>query len=208
MKYLKLFEENNIKQQPFFISKNDRLFVSDEFAKYIAQDISSYLIDIRDDFFGNVKNTYNSIINGKSHIWTTFKERVLNTNVKVFWSKNGLGENYVMNVRIYRYGDSYLNNESGKFKYYIGGISGDSEMHGKNMIRATRQCNINLIKKYFPIFEHIPYAHKKLQETPFFDVIKDSVKENPKLSKYLNEIDYPQDFSDFILRQQINKYNL
>ena len=152
MRHIKLFEEINIKQQPFFLSKTDRLYVSDDFAKYIAKDVPNHLIDRRDDFFNDVKRTYTT----KSGTLTTFKVRMTNTNITVTWSKNGMRNTYAMSIYIYRRGDSYLNNESGKFKYYIGGASGDSEMHGKNMIRATRQCNINLIKKFFPIFEHIP----------------------------------------------------
>lgn len=205
MKYLKLFEEIDIKQQPFFLSKGDRLYVSDDFAKYMARDVPEHLKDRRDDFFGGVRKTYH-MKNGKT--WTSFKERMTNTNIKVAWSKGGLRDTYAMSIYIYRRGDDYLKNESGKFKYYIGGTSGDSEMHGKNMIRGTRQCNINVIKKFFPIFEYIPYAHKKLQENTFFDVIKNAVEEKPELAKYLTEGDYPKDYQDFLIQQQTELYNL
>lgn len=198
MKYLKLFEEIIIKQQPFYLS-NDRLYVSDDFAKYMARDVPEHLISRRDDFFSGIKTTYKN--------WTNFKEKMTNTNIRVRWSKNGLKNFYVMSIYIYRR-DNYLNNESGKFKYYIGGASGDSQMHGKNMIRSTMQCNINVIKKFFPIFEHISYAHKKLQENTFFDVIKNAVEESPELAKYLTEGDYPKDYQDFLIQQQAELYNL
>lgn len=96
----------------------------------------------------------------------------------------------------------------GNYNYYIDGNSGDYEMYGKNMIRATKQSIINVIKKFFPIFKYIPYAYKKLEENLFFDVIKNTIKEKPELAKYLNEGDYPKDYEDFLIQLQMNKYNI
>jgi len=212
MKYLKLFEEVSMKQQPFYL-KNDTLYISNDFAEYITQDVSKHLQDRRDDFFGGVKNNFfggvkktYSTTNGNPHIWTSYKERMTNTNIRIRWSKGGFSNAFAMNIYIYRC--NTISTESGKFQYYIGGASGSSEMHGKNMIRATRQCNINLIKEFFPIFKHIPYAHKKLQINSFFDVIKNAVSEKPELAKYLTEGDYPKDYENFLIRQQTDLYNL
>lgn len=41
-------------QQPFFL-KYGRLYISDNFAKYITKDLSGYLKSKRDDFFSDIK---------------------------------------------------------------------------------------------------------------------------------------------------------
>ncbi len=203
MKHLKLFEDINIKQQPFWLS-GDKLYVSDYFAKYIAKDVPEYNKKSNDDFFNNVKTSYTSpnfFGSGKSHTWESYVEKFARTNVIVRWR-----DIYAMNIIIK--GRIDRKNDSGQFHHYIGGSSGDSSMHGKNMIRATRTCNINLIIKYFPIFNYIKNAHKKLQSDKFFDVIKNAIIENPKLKKYITEGDYPKDYDDFLIHLKTDLYNL
>jgi hypothetical protein len=196
-------EKINCNQQPFYLRNTDRLLISDDFAKFITKDVTVHDMTRNIIFFNNTRHTRTYQWNNKPSTYTRYDERMATTGFSVRWNRGGSGFNYAMTIYIYRVNEQ--TNDSGKFQYYIGGRSGDSEMFGKNMIRATRQCNINLIKKYFPIFNHIKYAHKKLQTDTFYDVIKKSIQENPKLDKYLSNSDVPKEIKvklNHILRKE------
>jgi hypothetical protein len=180
MKYLKYFENNIINQQPFYLS-GDYLFISDDMAKLLTPNYSklksiyknkgvlNYINQEQIDFYNNEKDDKGF-----------YKARNINTQIKVRYDNM-----YAMTIFIKRRG-GILENNYGKFQYFIGGNSGDSDMHGKNMIRATRECNYNLMIKYYPIVEYIEnfYNRLKYREKGFIDIIKDSIDKDIMLVKY------------------------
>lgn len=209
MKYLKNFEqikkfENKIKQQPFYLKGSDRLYISDELAKKITPTISDkkgtdfndFIYQKNVDFLKNTKYDYKS---SSGHIHNIFVSKNVSTGIKVRFNRI-----YSMSIFIKR-GTNH-NNEFGKFQYYIGGISGDSEMHGKNMVRATRECNLNFIIKLYPIVKYINNFYKKLKNEPFFDIIKNEIIKNNQLVRYMPlELENDNDISPII---SLFKYNL
>ena len=180
MKYLKYFENNIINQQPFYLS-GDYLFISDDMAKLLTPNYSklksiyknkgvlNYINQEQIDFYNNEKDDKGF-----------YKARNINTQIKVRYDNM-----YAMTIFIKRRG-GILENNYGKFQYFIGGNSGDSDMHGKNMIRATRECNYNLMIIYYPIVEYIEnfYNILKSREKGFLEIIKDSLSKDIILAKY------------------------
>lgn len=176
MKYIKSFENLSIKQEPFFLSKGDYLYVSDEFAHSISPDsktlkkvykknqnwIIHELQKIK-DFFSNEKTE-------KGYYKTSY--------IRLELSVRYTDDTYLMNLFLYR-------GSRGDYNYYIGGNSGDSDMHGKNMIRATRDCNLNFMIKFYPIVGHIKnfYSRFKAGEG-FFDIIKKALDKDITLAQY------------------------
>ena len=182
MKYLRYFENDNIiDQQPFYIS-NNILYISDDMAKLLTptkKDLEKLyknnlkVADMeleRNIMFFNHERDDNGYV----------KIRGLLTNIKVRWRNM-----YAMSI-IIRYRWNCLENKFGKFNYYISGNSGDSEMHTKNMIRATKECNYHLMLKLYPIIEHIKNFMKILEskDKGFIDIIKDSIDKDIMLVKY------------------------
>lgn len=173
MKILKYFEsQDNFIQQPFYLTGFDYLYISDDLAKQIAPtteeltkkyaynvDFGNYIKHNHEDFFNNSKDD-----NGK------YKINRINTNLHVSYNI------YRMDIILCR---GYLNNnESGHFNYYINGNSGDHNMHGEK-VRGTRICNINVIKKIYPILDKINiknfYTRLKNKEL-FLDIITEPIK--------------------------------
>jgi hypothetical protein len=181
MKYLKTFEQKNtIKQQPFFLTKVDYLYLSDDLAKKVAPstdkirkkyknvDYAEYTIKENEYFFNNEKNEKG---------W--HKSTRLSTDIHVRYNYN----QYRMDIVIFK-GANY-DNEAGHFYYYIGGNSGDYDMHGKNMIRTTRDCNLNFIAKFYPIVLHIKDFYKRFKNKElFFDIIRESIIKYPTIAQY------------------------
>lgn len=178
MKYLKYFENNNIIiQQPFYLSDSDFLYLSDDLAKKLAPDFKGkkynkgYInreLSNQIDFFNDSKNEKGQI-----------KVRRITLDISVVWRNM-----YSMNLALYRGNDK--DTKFGRFHYYLVGISGDSEMHGKSMILATRECNLNLIIKLYPIVKYIKNFYKtlKTKEKGFFQIIKDAILNDHKLIKH------------------------
>jgi len=181
MKYLKYFENNNIEQQPFYIS-NNTLYISDS----LAVELTPTYNDLKKRYHNNPD--FADLINKKNIDFFNrerdekgyIKSREIHTNIKVRWRNM-----YSMNI-IIKYRGNCLENEFGKFNYYITGNSGDSEMHGKNMKRATDECNYHLIIKLYPIVEHIKNFMRifKSKEYGFLDIIKKSLDKDIMLAKY------------------------
>jgi hypothetical protein len=176
MKYLKLFEEYSIIQQPFFLI-GDTLFISDEIAHrmtpkkedYIRSDNpkwAEYMNQQNMDFFAGTRDE-------KGYL----KSNRIGTKISVGW-----GTMYKMDLSIHR--ANARDNEFGHFEYYVGGISGTHEMHGKNMVRATRECNLNLMEKLYPIVGNIKNFNKRLKnKEAFFDIIREEILKNPGIAK-------------------------
>lgn len=190
-------------QQPFFLSV-DRLFISTKTAKYITPfdsnsdngkiKYSDFIYNKNVQFFKNTKKEWTSSAGGK---YNSYISNQAYTNIKVRYKKI-----YGMNIYIKR--GNHRINKSGEFRYYIGGSSGDFEMHGKNMIRKTRECNLNLMIKLYPIVGHIKNFYKKLHITPFFDIIIGEILNNKELAEFLpKELEFEYGY----LKDAI-KYNL
>lgn len=193
----KLFENKEVIQQPFYL-RGDRLYISDELAHRITtlkelekMSLSSKWIkwayQNRLDFFNNTKNAKGWAISTR-----------VSTGIHV-----GYNSMYRMDIVIFR-GSKY-NNEFGNFQYYIGGNSGDHEMHGKNMVRATRECNLHFMEKLYPIVENIKDFYKKLKSNAFFDIIRNELIKNPNIAKNGVPPELEEDFGHLYYS---NKYNL
>jgi len=180
MKYLKTYEQKTtIIQQPFFLTKGDNLYLSDDFTKKIApspSEVKNYcknvsyaehIIQQNEYFFSGERNEKGYRISTR-----------LDPNIHV--SYNNM---HKMTIVIFT-GNNY-DNESGKFYYYIGGHSGDYDMHGKSMVRATRECNLNFMAKFYPIILHIKDFYKNFKNGElFFDIIKSEILKNPDIVQY------------------------
>jgi hypothetical protein len=177
MRYLKYFEDLNKIQQPFMLI-NDTLFISDEIAHKMTPTLeelnkkgyregwSEYTCKNNKNFYGNIKDENGYYIS--NHVVT---------DISVVY--NGI---FKMDLSIYR--GNERDNEFGHFEYYIGGNSGDHYMHGKNMVRATRDCNIHLMEKLYPIVKNIKNFYKRLKNKEgFFDIIRDEILKNPEVAK-------------------------
>lgn len=186
MKYIKkfieskIFESNEIKQQPFFLV-NDYLYVSNETARQLVRtpdEIRQYHKNNYDYFIDEIENFFNDTKNeALPSGYRGYKVNRLSTKYQVGW-----GHGYAMNIILSR--GNIRNNEFGHFQYIIKGSSGDSDMHGPNMKRATRECNLNLMIKLYPIVKHIKNFYKRLNHEGFFDIIKDSIIKDNSLISY------------------------
>lgn len=198
MKYIKYFENNNLEQSPFFLSKSDYLYLSYDFAKKIApnyENNTKYRIN-----FINNQLEYQKIFFDKS------SEPIRRLN-KIFLNMNvSYNIGYVMNLELSK---RVVDTKFGSYYCFLYGYSGDHEMHGKNMVRATRECNLNFIIKYYPIVKHIKnfYSIFKTGEYDFFELIKKSIIKDNKLINHgvPSELEKDKDISMLI---SMNKYNL
>ncbi len=182
MKYLKYFENNDIiTQQPFYLTNHDYLYLSDDLAKKLAPNFNNKRgiwndnsidreLEKQIDFFNNTKNDKNQTI-----------VRYINIDKSVTWNNN----NYRMNLSLYN-GGYDRDTKFGNFRYYLIGNSGDSEMHGKNMVRGTRDSNINFIIKLYPIVKYIKNFYKilKTKEKGFLQIIKEATLNDNNLIKH------------------------
>lgn len=203
MKYIRTFEiNNNVNQQPFYLSKGDVLYVSDDFAykkiKLSKRDIIKFYKNknIQKLMWKYQEQFFNEDVDEKGRKLST----TLDTLKHVRFNNM-----YRMNIKLNSLGN-YSNREAGKFKFYIGGESGDFYMHGKNMIRATRECNLNFIELYYPIVKYIKDFYKKLKNGELFlDIIRNSVHKNPEIAKY----GIPDELQDELGHYEASiKYNL
>lgn len=201
MKYLKLFENQGFIQQPFYL-RFDKLLISDDFAFYLKNNVNKdFLIEKNKDFFDNTMKTYQykSSFSNEYKEFTTFKEKSANLDFNINynkqessylrkWIKRGT---YSMRIFLNRSKNriEYLNTDSGKFRYFISGNSGDFNMHQQGMIIASRNVNYNLMCKYFPIFGYIKNSYKKLKDNQlFFEIIENGLK-NGDYYDDINDID-------------------
>lgn len=202
MKHLKTFENiNNHTQQLFYLSKGDVLYLSDDFVNRIkptANELKKnyknnqyykYVLDKQKAFFNDERNE---------------KGYRISTRLDLLKSVTYDGM-YRMNIVLFSR-QEYLIKDVGKFKYYIGGNSGDYDMHGKNMIRATRECNLNFIALYYPIVKHIKDFYKKFKNDELlFDIVRKAVRKNPEIAKY----GIPEELQDELGHYETSiKYNI
>ena len=201
MKYIKTFEKNQVNQQPFYLIGNT-LYISNKIVKKITEKpheirkrfkhntgYVEHFIRYNDEFYNNIKYE-------KGY----FKQHYAFSNIKVSY---GMG--FDMEIRIYR--GSIHDNEFGHFQYYIGGRCGSYEMHTDGMIRVTKECNLNLMKKLYPIIKPIKNFYKRLLIEGFIDIIKNEIIKDNSLIQYgvPSELTNDEEVEKIIL---INKYNI
>ena len=204
----KIFENNNIiTQQPFYLS-SDTLYISTDLAKEITP---------KPEKLRNISNNLNytnHIIQKNIYFFENsrdekgfYKSRYINTEHTIKY--NGM---YAMTIFLYRAYAEPMHTSLGYFQYYIGGSSGDHDMHGKNMVRATIDCNLNLMIKFYPIIKHIKNFYKllKLKDQSFFNIIKIAIDNDITLAQYGIPKEIKHLFDKNIENAVINsyKYNL
>lgn len=198
MKYIKLFE-NKKEQQPFYLRDSDYLYISDELAHRITPTIDElkrnsnrmdwikWQYQNQLDFFNNKKNEKG---------WSISTS--INTNIHVEYN-----DMYRMNIIFKRRGNEYIN-EFGNFRYYIDGTSGDYKMHGKNMKRATRECNLHFMEQLYPIIKNIKDFYQKLKNKGFFDIIREELFKNPNIAKNGIPTELESEFGYLYIAYQYN----
>jgi hypothetical protein len=205
----KIFENNNV-QQPVFLSKTDFLYLSDDLTKSILPTDFEMAkrLSHNQNFLKTQLKRKEYFISGKDWEDTYFnsKTKILSfgTYLSVSWRNN----TYRMDLVVRSRGDNILNNNAGSFKFYLTGSSGDYQMHGKNMVRGTRDANMNFMIKMYPIVEYIKNFYKRLKNGElFFDIIKEAIINDKSLVKYGAplELENDKDVGHYITG---NKYNL
>jgi len=207
MKYLKYFESIEIMQQPFYLS-NDHLYLSDDVSKRVTPTLSELKMIYKanpiwaDRTIKDQEDFYNDIRTENGNL------KIRNINLHKSVSYN---DGYLMNLSLHRR-SPLLNNEFGIFKNWLDGNSGDSNMNGPNMKRATKECNLKFIKKLYPIVEHIKnfYNIFKSKDKVFLDIIKDAIDKDITLAQYgiPNEIKHLFDENTENAVMNSMKYNL
>ena len=173
----KLFEELNTKiQQPFFLV-GDMLYVSNELAHKMTPTKEDYT-RIDNPRWAEYMNQQNiDFFAGTRDEKGYLKSNHIGTYMSV-----GYGLMYKMNLSIHR--GNVRDNEFGHFEFYIGGNSGSHDMGGKNMTRATRECNLHLMEKLYPVVANIKDFYKKMKNKEgFFDIIRNAILKNHNIAK-------------------------
>ena len=184
MKYLKYFE-SVVLQQPFYLS-NDHLYLSEDLSKLVTPTLAQLKKIYKHNKFYWANRTaqdqvdfYNDVRKDTGHL----KIRTINIQQSVSFGGNSF---YCMNLSLNRR-ESIFNTKFGTFRNYLGGNSGDHNMHDeKNMKRATRECNLNFVIKLYPIVEHIKNFEKifKSKDKGFLDIIKNAIDKDITLAQY------------------------
>lgn len=198
MKYLRLFEELNTVQNPFYLT-GDRLYISNELAHKITPTLEDYM---RPDNPGWA--IYNDQKNKDFYAGTRSEKGYLISNQIGTKIQVRYNDMYAMNISIHR--GNTINNEFGHFEYTIGGTSGDHSMHGNNMVRATRECNLHLMEKLYPIVKNIKNFYKRMKNKEgFFNIIRSEIIKNPSIAKDGVPDELEEEFGHMYIA---HKYNL
>ena len=135
------------------MTKHDYLFISDDIVKEIIptyQDIYDSRADWKEE--ERVRRSKLDTPN--------FGDKRISLYYSKQYKQVGYGGGYAMNLDLYKFTETRVN-KFGSFNYYLRGNSGDHEMHGKNMVRSTRECNMNFMAKIFPIVKNLKYKDMK-----------------------------------------------
>lgn len=202
MKHIKLFEELTQKQEPFYL-KGDRLYISNELAHKMTPTLEDYKKKNYNPGWAKHsdeqnKNFYSKVKDEKGYC----KSNRISTDIAVRYGGR-LGD-YAMTIIIQR-GNIY-DNEFGHFEYSIGGHSGDHDMHGKNMIRATKECNLHLMERFYPIIKNIKNFYQRMNKKEgFFNIIRNEIIKNHNITKDGVPPELEEEFGHMFIA---NKYNL
>lgn len=158
MRHLKTYENYTETQQPFRVNSNGKLYVSKEIIDKI---IDKYGLTP----YGEMK--YND-------------GRVIYPNMTVGIKNSPNDSNYSLSPFFYK-------TQQGDYAMY--GRSGDSELWGSGKykfgVRGAESSGNNLIKIFYPIWEHIPKGYKKMRNgESFLDIIDNAIENDPTLVKY------------------------
>lgn len=202
MKYIKTYENLTNIQDPFYLSKSgEYLYLSDDLVKSITPTLSELSKKYNNNIVKRIYNDQLLFLSKETNERGFKKVNRLDIQIHIGYSAN----NYRMNMIIF-------NNHSNNYNYYLGGNSGDHDMHGKNMKRATRECNLKFMIKMFPIVAHIKDFYKKFQnqERSFLEIIKDEIDKNIMLAQYgippqIKHL-FDEDLEDIVINTNI--YNL
>lgn len=208
----KIFESNVIVQQPFFLTKGDILYLSNDMAKKVTptpnelRNMKRFPItdDIRMKRILDEQKSFFSDEKYKTGILKGYKVRRLPIWKSVGWRNNTYRMDLILSRGVKK------DNNAGIFYYYITGNSGNSEMHGRNMVRGTRDANLNFMILYYPIVRYIKNFYKKLKDGElFFDIIKKALEKDIVLARYCvpKELEYIFSDSEKMVKN-VDKYNL
>jgi len=195
MKYIKYFENIN-SQQPFYLRGNT-LYLSDDFAISLCSTLDKFKKKNPDNL-----NYMNYLYQKQIKFFNGFQDsREISIDYYVTWRRM-----YKMNLGLRRSGG--YDNQFGNFSYYLIGNSGDSNMHGKNMKWATRECNMNFMIKFYPVIEHIKNFYKIFQESGkgFLEIIDEAISKDNKLTQY--KVKLPKQNIELQGDIMVYKYNL
>lgn len=202
MKYIKTYETLINKQEPFYLSKSgEYLYLSDDFVKSITPSLHELKKQYNKEIANRIYNDQLSFLSKEKNERGFNKIKRLNIQIHMGYGAN----RYRMDMIIF-------NNHSNNYNYYLGGNSGDHDMHGKNMKRATRECNLKFMIKFYPIVAKIKNFYKKFQnqDRTFFEIIKDEIDKDIMLAQYgiPKEIKhlFDDDLEDMVINSKI--YNL
>ena len=153
----KIFESNVIVQQPFFLTKGDILYLSNDMAKKVTptpnelKNMKRFPVtdDIRMKKILDEQKSFFTDEKYKTENLKCYKVRRLPIWKSVGWRNNTYRMDIVLSRGVKK------DNNAGSFYYYITGYSGDSNMHGENMVRGTRDANLNFMILYYPIVKYI-----------------------------------------------------
>lgn len=168
-------------QQPFYL-KYQHLYISDNVAKSLIITEKEGVTDIW--FSYNMKRNDNFFNGDKKYTYC-------HTKIDVCF-----GRIYRMNILLYR---NKINTDCGYFNYYIGGICGSYEMHGKNMKRSTTECNYNFIFQIYPFIKKIKNFKKQININSFYDIVSNSLSKSE-----IHISDLPIDILNNIRKNKLN----
>jgi len=180
------FIKENVQQiqEPFFLS-GDVLWISDDIVKELIPTYQDWY-----DCFDNFDNEEERVRRSKSNTQNFGDKRItLHCNKEYNHVAYDDGR-FRMNLHFQKI-TTTRENKFGTFNYYLSGNSGDSDMHGKNMVRATRECNMEFMIKIFPIVKNFKYKQiqsfcDKNSGEGFTKMIKDYIELMEKKGKLSN----------------------
>ena len=185
MKHLKTYESHNNNQQPFWLSKGDYLFLSDDIVKEYGPN-ESKKNQIYREWSARPKKYIDK------YIYTTLGDKEIRPfpKITVRWDTSPLKINittnkpsFAMDVYFTKWSMESRTTDAGVFGYFLRGFSGDSEMHGKSMVRGTQWSNYNFMCKLYPIFKYVKNGYNRLKNgEKFLDLISDLLDINPESS--------------------------
>lgn len=197
-------EFNEYNKSPFMVTLGNRLYINEEIMKYLVfTPIPNHNIwDQRVCDFKFNDNMRDVIKNSNKNILMFFEELFIRNTQNTCFILT-YNNSYAMSILIRK-------NERNGFRYYIEGNSGDFSMHGKNMIRATKEINLKIIQIFFPEIENNKEYKMWLKgEKKFNELVNNWTTYNKIINigeenyqKYLNRV------AEYEKLMNVKKFNL
>jgi hypothetical protein len=185
----KIFENNNIIQQPFFLDiKTETLYLSNDVVEFLLEnEVSNFKTNLNKD--GNLlkylpkmdrkKDNY-AFQNGKRDFIYTFN--IINSNENLICIERN---NKIINsfgVFSYTFSLHPL-----MFKKIDNRMTLVKSIYNYNSTnRSYIGLNIKLMSFMFPIVSHINLFRKKMQKISFYDILNNTLKRQPNKWKFLD----------------------